>query len=116
MKKKTTAIGNKGMTMKNRDLIHDGDFCSIISDKFVEEGIKVGHRVWVAGHRAIPEDERDPYTQRIKFFVHLVGKDKHVEFGKGLFLMDPRSLRRVNKGEQHKLQVILEEDTSGETA
>jgi len=96
--------------MKDRKLIHDGDFCSIISDKFEDQGIKVGHRVWVAGHRAIPEDERDPYTQRIKFFVHLVNKEKHVEFDKGLFIMDPRSLRRVNKGEQHKLQQILDAD------
>lgn len=96
--------------MKNRDLIHDNDFCMITSDKFAEEGIKVGQRVFVAGHRAIPEDERDPYTQRIKFFVYLLDKNKHVDFAKGMFLMDPKSLKRVNKGEQHKLLALLEAD------
>lgn len=102
--------------MKNNKLIHDGDFCMIISDKFEEHGVKVGHRVYVAGHRAIPEDERDPYTQRIKFFVYLVNKEKHVEFDKGLYLMDPKSLKRVNKGEQHKLQAILDEELEANAA
>lgn len=101
--------------MKNRDLIHDNDFCMVTSDKFVEEGVKVGQRVFVAGHRAIPEDERDPYTQRIKFFVYLLNKDKHVDFAKGLFLMDPKSLKRVNKGEQHKLLALLEADIEAAT-
>lgn len=96
--------------MKNNKLIHDGDFCMITSDKFEEHGVKVGQRVWVAGHRAIPEDERDPYTQRIKFFVHLV-KDKHVQTD-GIYIMDPKSLKRVNKGEQHKLQEVFNVDFS----
>lgn len=99
--------------MKTNKLIHDGDFCMITTDKFQDEGIKNGHRVFVIGHRAIPEDERDPYTQRIKFFVHLV-KDRHVDFEGGVFIMDPRSLKKVSKNEQRNLQSILELDTAFE--
>ncbi len=95
--------------MKKRDLIFDGDFCMIATDKFEDQGIKNGHRVYVVGHKAFAEDERDPYTQRIKFFVHLLDK-KHIVPEKGLFVMDPRSLRKVNPGEQKKLKEVLEID------
>jgi hypothetical protein len=96
--------------MKTNKLIHDNDFCMIASDQFEKDtGVKNGTRVFVVGHRALPEDEHDPYTQRIKFFVHLVEK-KHVQFDKGLFLMDPKSLRKVKVKEQHNLTAILEED------
>lgn len=97
--------------MKKRDLIFDGDFCMVTTDKFEKEGVKNGHRVYVVGHKAVPEDERDPYTQRIKFFVHLLDK-KHVVPEKGLFVMDPRSLRKVNAGEQKNLQQILQLDVA----
>jgi hypothetical protein len=101
----------KDIDMKKRDLIFPGDFCMIATDKFADQGIKNGHRVYVVGHQAIPEDERDPYTQRIKFFIHLL-EDKHVVAEKGLFVMDPRSLRKVNKGEQKKLADILAVDVA----
>jgi len=96
--------------MKANKLIYNNDFCMIATDIFeADHGIKNGHRVYVAGHRAIPEDEHDPYTQRIKFFVHLV-KDGHVQFDLGLFVMDPKSLRKVKVKEQNKLLAQLELD------
>jgi hypothetical protein len=54
--------------MKNK-LILQGDYCLITTDKFEKtEGVKLGQRVYIAGHRALPIGEHDPYTQRIKFF------------------------------------------------
>lgn len=90
--------------MNKDDLIRPNDFCEIITDKFEGEGVKQGQRVFIAGHRAFPESEIDPYTQRIKFFVHLVNKD---EFDPRLFVMDPRSLRKVKKNEQKKLKKLF---------
>lgn len=96
--------------MKANKLIYNNDFCMIASDKFeAETGVKNGTRVYVVGHKALPEDENDPYTQRIKFFVHLV-KDRHVQFDAGLYLMDPKSLRKVKTKEQNNLTAILEAD------
>lgn len=88
--------------------IKDQDFCEIITDKFVEERVPKGTRIYVAGHKALPISEDDPYTQRIKFLVHVV-KDKHVVFG-DIYLMDAQSLRLVKPNEQKKLAKILEED------
>lgn len=91
--------------MKTNKFIVDKDFAMVVVDDFEEYGVKVGHRVFVVGHRAIPEDERDPYTQRIKFFVHLLD-GKHVDASR-LYVMDPRSLKKVKKGEQHELEKIM---------
>lgn len=79
--------------------IKSGDFCEIVSDKFTKEGIKRGHLVYVAGHKALPISDEDPYTQRIKFFVHTYNPhDK--EMGKELYLMDPNSILPVNGSDQ----------------
>lgn len=71
--------------------IMTGDFCEIVTDKFVEEGIKRGHVVYVAGHKALPITEEDPYTQRIKFLVHLYNPIQKT-MGKELYLMDAVSI------------------------
>ncbi len=96
--------------MDTSKLIRTGDFCEIVSDKFEEEaGVKRGHMVYVAGHKALPESENDPYTQRIKFFVNLVSIDGHVD-GTKLYLLDPRSLLKVKAGKQKKLLKIAKSD------
>ena len=89
-------------------LIRPEDFCEIVVDKFVEEGAPKGTRVYVAGHKALPISEEDPYTQRIKFLVHLV-ENKHVVFGP-LYIVDPNSIKLVKPNEQKKLAKILGED------
>jgi hypothetical protein len=88
------------------DLIRPNDFCEIITDKFLDQGVAQGQRVYIAGHRAFPENQEDPYTQRIKFFVHLVVGDA---FDPRLFVMDPRSLRKVKPKEQKKLAAKFKE-------
>ena len=80
-------------------LINVGDFCEVASDKFVKFGVKRNHIVYVAGSKALPLSENDPYTQRVKFFVHLWDKD-YFHKDKKLYLMDPDSLAKVSKGRQ----------------
>lgn len=84
------------------DYIKSGDFCEIVSDKFTKEGIKRGHLVYVAGHKALPISDEDPYTQRIKFFVHTYNEHTY-EMGKELYLMDPNSIFPVDKSSQEFL-------------
>lgn len=96
--------------MDTSKLIHPTDFCQIVSDKFAEDtGVKRGHIVYVAGLKALPEDDADPYTQRIKFFVNLVSRDGHVD-GKQLYLVDPKSIQKVSKLKQKKLLAIAKAD------
>lgn len=98
------------MAFDTSKLIIGGDFCQITSDKFAEDtGVKRGHLFYVAGHKALPENEADPYTQRIKFFGHLVSKDGHIDSSK-LYLVDPRSIAKVSKGKQKKLLDIAVDD------
>ena len=84
------------------NLIRNGDFCEVVSDKFVEHGVKRGHVVYVAGHKALPIAENDPYTQRIKFLVHTYN---HLTFemSKELYLMDPASIMRLGDKENELL-------------
>jgi hypothetical protein len=93
--------------MKKRDYIFEGDFCMVLGDKFEEHGIRNGQRVYIIGHRALPVSERDPYTQRIKFFAHRVD-NKEVCFDKGVFIFDPSSLRKVKVNEQRNLKENLD--------
>lgn len=96
--------------MDTSKLIFNGDYCQIVTDKFAQElGVKRGHLFYVAGHKALPEHEEDPYTQRIKFFGHLVSKDGHIDSSK-LYLVDPKSLAKVSKSKQKKLKSIAVAD------
>jgi hypothetical protein len=85
--------------------IQSGDFCEIVSDKFTDQGIKRGHVVYVAGHKALPISEEDPYTQRIKFLVHLYNLHDF-SMGKEIYLMDPNSILPFDENKQ---KVYLEE-------
>lgn len=90
------------------NLIRNGDFCEIVTDKFIPEGVKRGSIVWVAGHKALPISQEDPYTQRIKFFVHIV-RDKHVKPDK-LYVMDPVSIQKLSERKQKALDAIYRKD------
>lgn len=96
--------------MKVSDLIRVGDFCSIVTDKFAADiGVKRGHLLYVAGHKALPESDTDPYTQRIKFFAHIVDHNGHIDASQ-LYLVDPVSIQKVGKGKQKKLMKIAVQD------
>lgn len=90
-------------------LIKHGDFCEIVSDKFVEQGVKRGHIVYVAGSKAIPEDPEDMYNQRVKLLIHIVDHGGHVKLPE-VYMMDPRSLQKVDSSKQKKLEGIFKGD------
>jgi len=81
--------------------IREGDFCLMNTDKHDDIGVKKGQRVYVAGSRALPITEDDPYTQRIKFFCHLI-KDGNVTFD-NIYMFDATSLKHVGSLEAKKL-------------
>lgn len=90
------------------------DFCEIVVDTLANDGLPRGQRVYVIGSRALPISEADPYTQRIKFFAHIVNTKAEngiVEtvLDPRMFLIDPNSLQKVGKKEQKKLTERLQE-------
>lgn len=93
-----------------KKFINDGDFVTINTNKFEKEfGVKKGSLAYIAGHRAFPISEQNPYTQRIKFFVSLTTEDGHVQV-KPIYLMDPKSLKLVDEDTRELLQAIFEDD------
>lgn len=91
--------------MAKDDFIRGGDFCEVVNQQLLNEfGLPQGQRVYIAGSKALPISKEDPYTQRVKFFSHLI-VNKLLD--PRLFLMDPNSLRKVGKKEQKKLEVWL---------
>ncbi len=103
---------NKGFEMK--DLIYPRTFVAINSDAFVEHGIEKGTIVFVAGTKAVPVSEEDPYTQRVKMFVHILDEEK-IDTSSGLFLMDPHSLINISSEENKRLlDFNYPEDEEGE--
>lgn len=88
--------------------INTNDFVVITTDKFVEEGLAEGQQAYIAGHKALPIDKEDPYTQRIKFLVHPI-VDKHVVFDK-IYLLDALSMSKLHGFSDTILRKILEED------
>lgn len=96
--------------MDTSKLIRTGDFCTIVTDKFADDiGVKRGHILYIAGHKALPESDTDPYTQRVKFFAHTVDHEGHVDTSK-LYLVDPVSIQKVTKGKQKALTKIAKKD------
>jgi hypothetical protein len=82
------------MTETGKKYIKNGDFCFLVTNKFAKTfGMNKGDKVYVAGHKALPISDSDPYTQRIKFFVHTYKDNK---MGQELLLVDPRSIKRFD--------------------
>ena len=88
-------------------LIRSGDFCEVITEKFTDKDLKRGQLVYVAGAKALPISEEDPYTQRIKFFVHLV--ENNIVDTSQLYLMDANSLLKASVARQKKSTKLLRE-------
>lgn len=70
-----------------------------------EHGIPEGACLFVAGAKAFPLSEDDPYTQRIFMFVQKMSDDVIDDEG-GFFVMDPNSLVNVSKEENDRLSLI----------
>jgi len=83
-------------------LIRTGDFCEVVTDKFIHENVKRGHLMYVAGHKALPVSDEDPYTQRITFFARLYNQFEK-KMGKEIYIIDPISIRPFSAKKQKRL-------------
>ncbi len=102
------------------------DFCTVISNKLTEHGLERGDEVLVATSRALPAKKSDPYLQRVYVLCNkivdgnvLIPKEGD-EVAKN-YLLDPRSLEKVNEERGLELLTALnaqfghvEEKTDGD--
>lgn len=95
-------------------LIKPHDFCEIVSEEFKDDGLKRGNYVYVAGQRAFPVSEGDMYTQRVMFICHKANRKGEISLEEGFFLIDPRSLFKLDDETQEKLMYGLEDQIERE--
>lgn len=100
----------KKMKFNPEDLIFPMTFVSVNTDKFEKEdgGIKKGDILFVAGDKAFPVSEEDPYTQRVFLYVQPV-KEDHIDTSKGFYIIDPISVTNLPAEENERLLKILQE-------
>lgn len=78
------------------DLIRPEDVAVVTTKKFEKKyGVIKGSYVYVAGCRALPVRETDPYLQRVYAWVNTIDEDKSLNFNNG-FIVDPRHLKRLD--------------------
>jgi hypothetical protein len=88
-------------------LIHQGDFCEIVSEDLREYGLKRGNYVFIAGHQSLPMSAHDPYTQRVTFMCHKCTREGEVDMEAGFFLLDPKSLFRLPDEQIEEMYEVL---------
>lgn len=92
--------------METAEYIRPFTFVTINHNNLAEEhSIKEGDTLFVAGAKAFPLAEDDPYTQRIFMFVQKMVGDM-IDDEAGVFVMDPHSLVNVSKEENDRLSLI----------
>lgn len=88
------------------DYIYPMDFVRATRDVTSTEDndvlISNGELLFISGAKAFPLEENDPYTQRVKFFVHKMNGDD-IDVEGGLFVVDPFSLVKISKEENERL-------------
>lgn len=88
-------------------IIYPNTFVVVKHNKFKKEhDISKGDIVYIAGHQAFPVSKRDPYTQRVKFFVQKLIGD-FVDDANGFYVFDPRSVKNIDPEENQRLLEIL---------
>lgn len=90
------------------DYINQGDFCFVQVDHLEEHGLAKGGLCFVAGMRAFPITEEDPYTQRIQCLVHRCNDGGEIDMEAGFFVVDPDSLKKVSPEDQEDFMDALE--------
>jgi hypothetical protein len=81
----------------------------VITDKFIVKGkMKEGDIVWVAGNKAAPITEDDPYTQRLYMIVHKV-ENNHI-ITKPLYIIDPAALEKIEDDKIYRDQMEIDFD------
>lgn len=98
-KSKKEALPNNPFTQDN--FINVGDFCLITTTELLSDKVETGDYVWVAGLKAIPISEEDPYTQRIVMLVHRLVND-HIQ-SEQLYIIDPGALSKADNETKKRL-------------
>ena len=91
------------MVIDTSRLINQGDFCKLVVDHLADHGLKRGNHVYVAGMKAFPIEEKDPYTQRIQCLVHKATKSGEIDLDEGFYVVDPDSLEKVKPKKQEAM-------------
>lgn len=93
-----------------KKLITDFDFCKIKSkdEKLKEDGFHNGDIVFVAGKNLLPIDKNDPYKMKYYMMIQRCDDEGNLLAEEGYFLVDPLSLKRVNRAQQERLTKKLE--------
>lgn len=95
------------------EYIQPNTFVRLNTDAPEESGVENGQLLFVAGLKALPIDETDPYLQRIFAIVHFVDDDDHVDLEQ-IGIADPRELEPVDEEEAKLLNNQLGIDFGGE--
>jgi hypothetical protein len=96
------------------NIIKYGDFVEVTTDRLNDADLYVGNRLFVAGTKAIPEYEADPYILRMKLLVCKVNDEGHIINDKFL-MVDPRNVQKVSKTQQKKLAALMHNDFTKDT-
>ena len=78
------------------NFIQPNTFVRLNSDAPPESGVENGAILYVAGLKALPITEDDPYLQRIYALVHFVDEEDHINL-KEVAIADPRELEPVDE-------------------
>ena len=81
--------------------IHTMEFVRVTTDKLEGDGLAKNSVVLVIALKALPVSEEDPWTQRIKLFVHKT-VDGYVDQYAGIFVIDPISVEKLSEEENEK--------------
>lgn len=105
------------------NLIKSMDYATITSKRLVKgSGLKVGQTVLVIGTRNLPIKQSDPYLSRVYAYVILVDNDgthhmpnsgeagSEEDNGNRTYLVDPRSLTKLDEEEGKRLANLYSEN------
>lgn len=92
------------------DLIRPMTFVYVNTDKFENEEVKLtkGDVLFVAGSRALPLSEVDPYTQRIFIYAQPV-VDDYIDTTAEIYILDPINVTNLSEDENERLYKLAEE-------
>lgn len=95
-------------------MIGSMDFCRVVSAKKLKgSGLSMGDVVMVLGTKYVPASAKDPYLSRMLVTVTRLVDDLPIIPKKGddeyVWIVDPRSLEKVNEEEMEYYTKTLEE-------
>lgn len=100
---------DKQVAKMMKEMISTDDFCKVKNNKLSDVGLTKGMIVYIAGTQVVPENKKDPYTQRIKFIITPL-VEGHIQPNGKMYLIDPRNIKKVHQRDQDMYQSNMKED------